>query len=200
MSLPYFEANVVEVFKDNLPNVAASDAPYWTRLAVPDGLPIFAEDRAWAEALMAHYNPVTGRCFIVALGTEEMVAPFLAKYPDGIGSGGPNDEDWAREINPRKEFDLSAVEGAGILVLNELPSSPEVKPGEFAGPDGPGPSSPDSSEEPEDEPGESGAPDSGASATEPGTGGSASLSASSSPAEGAPADVGGPATTAPETP
>lgn len=229
MTLPFPSHTAVECFKGD----SASEAPYWTRLAVPDGLPIFQDDRPWAEAVMAHYNPRTRRCFAVALGREDMIGPFLERYPDGIGSGGPNDEDWAREINPIREMDLALAEG--LLVLNGLPGDaddPVDLYGDDAGTDTPDVIPPGSGGSPcategtvdptreiqeasgggtltpdEDEPGEPGAPESGASATEPGTGGSASPSETESPptagessTEEASADAAGPTISAAETP
>lgn len=177
MSLPFPADQVVQCYKDIAGVTAgepeAADEPYWTRLKVPDGLPVFADDRPWAEAVLAHFNPVTERCFAVALAREDMIEPFLLGYPDGIGSGGPADEEFATEIKPSRQLTASRVEAKGIMVVNELagisdledaevydegPIPQGFEPGEYQGPDSSGPGSEATSDSATDSTEESGSP------------------------------------------
>jgi len=132
MVLPFPEGTVIRCFKDDLPEVAASSAPYWTRLVVPDGLPELSHPTRggapWCAALMAHYNPLSRRCFVVALAQEGMVEGFLARFPDGIATGGPCDMEWSAEIPAGQWITADRLRSAGCLVLNELPDAPKVAP------------------------------------------------------------------------
>lgn len=128
MSAPFpFPLEAVHDSSVETANKILYTAPYWTRLKVPKLMPELAAG-PWAFAIMAHYNPFSERCWIVAIGNESLLWPFLSRFRDGVATGGPADMVWATEWKAESPVTRDTLEVFGCKVLNELPPVPDVPP------------------------------------------------------------------------